>query len=1632
MGPRLRLDRALLPGIALLALCAARPLAAADAPRAAIVAPRAAVDAGDLALRRATFAWRANDLREVVTALETIDFAAAPAFDGADRAAFLLAQAYLELGAAARFVALADAVAAWPAATPYTRWLAYQRVLIVAEDGAGGAKIAGAPDPATASADAVAADGLLRAGRAGEALERLGPSARDGAAAALSLYVRSLAQTAAGESDNATLEALTHADTVSAVGRDLAGLAWLRLATRALAANADPRPLLIGVPAGSAYAARARHMHGLYALERGERAEGAAILGALTDDAENGALRREAMLALAGLALEGGDWSDAHARYLAIETDRNAAAETLERAIAAREFAPLWDAWKRGAAGAPSLILDGDAVHAASLRVAARSIASGATLESVPPALDRGPRSAAPVLAPAPPLEDWRRLAVSARAVDENLARLERTRWAATLERERLAGQRDYFGHGAGLARHEEALLIARGRMLDSLRASLEDLDARLRAVRDASSERLVRRARRMIAAGEAHLAWLGAMRLYHLDGAHHAAEHEAPAEHPSADSLARAEEALAHRLIALGRRIEAGTPDLIARSYAEAWRPGLIDRTVAQSDRARLALAWARRVAAGADSNLAAAAGSETLVALEAEAARLTQRAQALASSHAMVSDSIAEAAAQRGLAALTGEREAIDYGLATAVYGIGVALERAPAGAIAAAAAGADPLEDSVAVVARAEGIERMRAFLERHPGSEARGEMRFRLADLLLIEARRDFRERMAAFIDAQSAGRASGAPPLLDHGPALELYAAILAEDRGFEHLDAVLFNAGMILADDGDPSAARYFTELVEAHPQSVYRQESWLRMGDMRFNDRDYAEAGRLYAEAATGADPNLRVMALYKMGWAHSNEDRFLDAADAFRAALDLYGSEERARIGADVEKESETYLVHSLARAGGAGAFAAYFDRVGERPYERRILMALADHFRRYSLFEEAAAADAMNIARHPLHPDALASAQRLPETWLRAGAPAAARAAQLEQAPRFAPESPWAKAQESDSVRAAGAVFARDAWTTVALHHHLEARAKGGAADWQQALALYGVLIRTWPEAPQTPEYHLFAGEASDHLGDPRTSLGHYRAAADAGADSVAERALRQRVAVTDAWYERTRSTGSTATGRDSLATAVLAAADELLARFPAHEGGADIRWRQGHLAFAHGWYERAALDFGHMANGHAADRRAPAAAALKAEALFRIERFDAAGEAFEAARLAATGAGNDSLAARAAAAVPVCHFRHAESVARDDTGNPARHAELFARVAERWPAYEHAHLAQYRAALAWLEAPDAPRGVAAMRALIERFPASEYVKDAHLRIASTYEKEGDLTRAAEAYADFGGRFASDSLAASAWLRSADLFDSAGAAPRAEAIRLDYLDRYPDDHEAALEILEPLARRELAKAGPAVPISALLAAGAKAGPRAPLTGYLARAARHPALASRDLLAEVRWLEAEEARAACEAVRLTLPLDKSIAKRQAALDTLLARCRRTVDMGVPRFAHAATYRIGEALIRFGEALEASERPADISGDDRLAYEDVLVEKSQAFYDRGEQVWEELLRAKGRDAAGDTWIAEARGALWKRLGERFYFKPEVEFPSIEEKAPAMSADSAKAGDARTAAPSVAQREDHP
>jgi len=1489
----------------LLAACPSAGSAAAEALTALRPAAGDSAAVGSLRLARAQAAWRMDRPLEVVRELEGIDFSAPPAFEGADRAAFLLAQAWLRLGARSRFEPLAKQVAAWPRQSAFTRALADERALL---------------DPA---ADATSA---LRAGGA--------PRLRD----------------------------------------DAEGAGRFRAAAARIAAGEDAHDELGRVPSASAHDPAARDLAARLAYEGGDR-DGAVreLNGLLARDGAYAA-RREVEALLADDALRRGEPDEAFRRWTALDAGWHSTRDALRTLAAKPDLEALLAAWEDdpAASGAPLVPARRAGEGARSL---GRSRADAREDAGDPgAAFDRPERSATGPYVLAPEAADWTTLAAAGARTGEAEAEAARADDAARIERERLAELARYLGTGQDSLARERARIESRLARLGELHRALDAIDARLKAVRDSAARRVVQRAAALVTQCEANERWAAGLDHFWAQGP---APLLAPAGHASPESVLAAERVLVRGVAAIAARVADEAPAAIARSYERAWRPGVLDRIARQDAGAAASLAWARRLAASLDSSLSAAGRAERARALEARAAMLGGRADSLRSAATRARDVVARRAVQRTLAAMEPEREAIDYGLAASAWAIAARLDHATAGATADSAAAESP----EAVRWRDEAVVRLQAFLANHPDAEGRADARYRLADLLEQRARVAFRSRMEQYLKSPA-----GAVPVLETGPSIALHRASLRDDPKFAHRDAVLYDLGTLLAEHGEAEATTYFRELVNDHPGSPLAQESWLRLADEAFDQQRYFDAAPLYRAAVAGADTTLRTIALYKLGWTEFHVDHFELAADAFGEVLDLYAA---GRVDARIrlDDDAEVLLVHALARAGGADAFAAHFDRVGPRPYELRLLRAMGQHFRKYTLFGPAIASDQLLLDRHSLAPEALESAQRMDETYRRWNHPEERRAALLANAARFEPGSAWIAAQ-GDSLRAAGDAFARAALLEVAWQHHLAGRERASDDDWREAARLEERVLATWPADPARRALMLQASESRAALGDVAAALAHADTVAD-GRDTLAAAARLQRVAVLDAWYERTRAASAGAIGSDSVARAVLTAGQSLLEGFPDDPQAAGVRWRQGQLAFAHSWFDRAADAFGEFAERHGADPRAARAATLRADAFVRLERFDRAQEAYERAFALARGAGDDSLARRVERAIPASAYRHAEAKVAADSTDFAGHAQRFELVAQRWPAFEHADVAFYRAGLAYFRTGRAGDGARAMASLAARHPKSALVRDAGRATAAAWEAAGDTASAAQAWLDFAARFRADPQADDASLRAAEFFERSHATVRADSLRLAWIRRHPGDDATAMALLEPVVARSLDSAGTARPISRWLAPAKKGGPpRTALADWLTRAAKHPELASRPLLARVRFLEGEEAAASCAKVALRQPLVKSIGSRKAKLDVLLARYKACVALGDPEWTHAATFRIGEALVAFGDALEASERPADLRGEDRAAYDEVIHRQSDVFYQRAERVWTEMLENTTPDG-DDAWLARARTALQPRIAMR-------------------------------------------
>ena len=1575
------------------------PAFAATAPAPADSLAASTVNWNAFHYGRAVDCWTRGDYSAAANYLEQIDVTPASTYSEADHAAFLLASAYLRLNDVAAF----ERVAARAGSDNGSSWRKWIRYCALMQPSHGAAVVSPAPAD-FAGGTVLEAALLVETGNATAALKVLDASKPVDSVASVHLYLHALARTSLGQDASKDWEALAARKPANAAEADLVGCAAIELAATRTKEPARAVKALELTPSQSRYYARAMQMKAMLALEAGDTTRAGETLRALQKSHPRADGSRDTEMMLGRTMMESGYWYAA-LRYFERAANTwqadSLAVVRLERGEATAEAWASWnrsDNWSEEIRLAPRTLSRAVQIADASLSpsASAPAIAGEEEARSFWPESTRDTASVFIRYAPTPEEADRvRTIESAAQQIRAELAHQNARIAGRTAELER---QKRYLDRGALAAGASADSLDASIVRLNALIARLDAALAELAHVRDGALAHVAARTREMTVQLQDEIVFMKAIRHFHVDGPNLDRPQKFPTGVPSSSDVLAHEEALAIQAEQFLGFFAAHYAGVIRLSFDRAWRPHLADNSKRLKRELAVEIARAHAIDASIDSTRLALTHDAELAALTRRRTALVASADSLDVAAVKARSEIAVAVAGRGRIALAVERESIAYHMCDASYEIAVD-----------ASTDSVTAEEPATALIRDRAIARLSAFVTDYPSSPGRSTGRYRLADLELLAARESFRARMAGFLDGAPDSKQiqnRSLAPFVNYVPAIAQYEAILREDPSFAHTDAVLFNLGMILADDGRPDAMQYLQRLVTEFPASPDVQEAWLRMGNERFDARDFAAAIPNLAHAVEGNDAAFTAMALYRLGWSQFEQERFDDAIDSFAKLIDHYDRHAEIARKIDLRQEAEECLVHTLARAGGADAFTRYFDAKGKRGYEARVLVSLASLFRGSSLFAEATECETLWLAHYPDDPTAFATAERLVDTYKQWNKPELAREAKRREADRFLPGTAWYRAQKDDQVRKNATEFARSAYRETAAFEHAQARKNNQPGQWRDALAQYEAYLKNWPDANDSPRLHFLASDAAAHLEAYPTAMRHLGASMTSDSLSLVHDAAWQRVVVADTWYRQSQKETRATTGSDSLAALVLKTGDEFVARFSSDPRAKDIAWRQGNVALAHKHYDDAAVRLERFGAQYPADKRALPAVVRSGDARYRLEQFEAAGATYEKALTLARTAKRDSLTSALEVTIPTCYYQAAERVAKSDSSTGERKAApMFARLARSWPRFHHADLALYRAGLGFAADGKTSDATGAWEELLRVYPKSEYARDSAAQIALVNEKSGDETAAATAYEHFASLYPKDPDAPEAMLKAADLRAAAGDDVGAEKARSQFLTAFPAETASVMQIRAERAGKEIAAiAAKGLPISSQLAKGSQS----ELKAYLTLSASHPDLASPVILAQVDFLKADEAHAAYASIKLTQPLPKSIEKKKAKLEATIALYEQCSKRAVAEYTRASAHRIGQSLIEFGDALAASERPQGLSADDLAAYNDVITEQSYAFYDRGEDAWSTLLRqsVSEKDDPGN-WLARTREALWPRLGARFMFHPEVDYPVVRATPPA-------------------------
>ncbi|MBR9813527.1 tetratricopeptide repeat protein [bacterium] len=886
----------------------------------------------------------------------------------------------------------------------------------------------------------------------------------------------------------------------------------------------------------------------------------------------------------------------------------------------------------------------------------------------------------------------------------------------------------------------------------------------------------------------------------------------------------------------------------------------------------------------------------------------------------------------------------------------------------------------------------IENYRAILELSADNEKRYEAMRRLADLQL----------QVGEINPQF--EVEQAQSETEFSDSVELYHQLLAERPDDPNNDRVLYQLARAHQNRGEESkSVEVLGRLTEQFPDSRFAKDGVYRRAELLFRMRRFTEAETNYRTVVDyGPDNQFFEQAQYKLGWSVFKQSRYMDAVAAFVPILErelpagqvpdqreaaIEGVEQR-----DKELVEDVLRVVSLSFAyiEGGKSLKDFLQSNGPLRFEELLFADLGNRLLEQERYTDAAAAFRAYVDYQPGTLDAPRFQIRSTEALVQGGFTELAIGAKEEFVSLYDFESSfWATRTPQDAdVQFVVEALQRDL-EEVARHYHAEAQSdetplQQRASRFERAGNYYLRYTQLFPADEKTPELQYLYAETLYDRGNYQTAADAYtRAAYEYGAH---DKAADAGFAAVDASHRYAESLSDGA-GRGDALQAAKDQAVRFADNFSDHPEVARVLTRA-----AEDMYALEQLDAAVQLSERVTQRDGVAPELLRANwQIIGLSRFDQ--EQFAQAETAFSNSLQLTPAEDAQARFDVGEqlassiYKQAE--AAREAGNLEQAVTDFLRVGSTVPNGSIRPTAEFDAAAALISLEAWPRAVQVLTGFRSRYPGHPLQGEVTRRLATVYLEDDQPIKAAgelSRIANDGTAPASDRQAAA--LQAAQLYDDNGALEPAAVAYSNYLSSFAPPFDESIELRQRLVEiyTELNK-----PFEAnfwrneLVNANAAAG-----SGQTDR--------SRFLAAKAGLVLAERAHREFDRIKLTLPLQASLAQKKIAMEAALDAYNRAAESGVAEIATESTHKVGSIYRQLAKDLMNSQRPSGLSELEREQYDLLLEEQAYPFEERAIDVLESNV-ARMDQGIYDQWIRASIKALGELSPARYAKQERYEKP---------------------------------
>lgn len=803
-------------------------------------------------------------------------------------------------------------------------------------------------------------------------------------------------------------------------------------------------------------------------------------------------------------------------------------------------------------------------------------------------------------------------------------------------------------------------------------------------------------------------------------------------------------------------------------------------------------------------------------------------------------------------------------------------------------------------------------------------------------------------------------------------ALASYEMIVNSGIYYGRLDELLYQMARAYDFIGeDDKSVERLKQLVGLFPKSEFVVEARFRIAEYDFSHAHYADAEAAYAQVMQdGQGTPFAEKSQYMLGWSQYKAGQSEAASHTFIQVLDRYyarsdGFHKLDRIDQDTVNDTFRILSISAAYSGGAKALDRLLDQVGDKPYAYMLYDRLADYYLANDRYSDSVATGQAFLDRYPDHPKAPAIAAQMVTAYEDGGFVEEARTAKQQFITRFATKDKLGRLDAEERKKLYGYLKDLGRW------HYAQAQSDTQAdqqrQDYAQAGHFLAQLGQLYPADPDVGPNLLLAGDAYAQAGTSDKALSMYRQAAYSSPDfDRAPDAAYAAVLIRRQDWKQQASPASL--------DALVAESRQFVTVFQGDARADAVRVHIANVLYDNKRNNDAVT----FANPVTVDTAATpeerrAAWLVVGNVAFDESQYADAERAYrQALQLAANDATLKGQITEKLATDIYRQGQQAEAAGRIDEA--VAHYQRVGSVAPQSPVRI---VARFDAANALLKAKRWQSAINELVRFQHDFPASPLQAKIPAKLVYAYDASGQSAHAADELMSWSQSDKSLDKAA-LWkrkLRAAALYEKAGDQSQAFALYSAYLTEQPSARDAG----DYAYRQELR--------GKLAARADQAGDTKARDRWNREMVAHERKTSYGndrthyLASNAAITLADEDAAAFRAVKLTLPLKRSLERKRVLLKKAIDAYETAQSFGIAETVTRSTYALGELYYQLSLDVLHSERPKSLDKKQLAQYDVLLEDQAYPFEEKAITLYEQN-QQRIPQGVYNVWVQKSLDAL--------------------------------------------------